>query len=103
GLLLGLAVAGMFAVHSSEVATCAVMGLALVIALAGRSRRRWRAALGGTGVAAVAALVLLGPVLPLLGGGLAERAAGTPGPAESPGDALADGWSSLLVAPRMAD
>ncbi len=103
GVLLGAAVAGVFAVHSSEVVTCAVLGAAALGAVCARQRRRWRAALRGAGAAAATGLLALGPVLALLGGGLSERAAGTPGPAEAPLDALHDGWLGLLSAPTLAD
>ncbi|HET8971608.1 MAG TPA: DUF6541 family protein, partial [Candidatus Nanopelagicales bacterium] len=103
GLVLGVATAGLFSVHSSEVATAAVLGVALVIALAGRDGARWRAVGRALLVVVAAGVVLLGPVLPDLAGGLQERAAGTPGPAAGAGDALAYGWYNLLSAPQLAD
>ncbi len=103
GVVLGAAVAGVFAAHSSEVVSAVVLGGAMLAGWCGLRRRRWVRSLTAAAVTVGAGLLLLGPVLPALGGGLGERAAGTPGPAYAPGDALSNGWFSLLGAPQLAD
>lgn len=103
GVALGVATAGLFGAHSSEVVTGAVLGAGMVAAIAGRRAVVWRDAFAGGSLAVVTALLLLGPVLPTLSGGLSERAAGTPGPSMYPVQALNDGWMSLIGAPELAD
>lgn len=103
GVALAAATAGLFVVHSSEVASVVVLGLAMVVALLGRDGARWRAASAALLTAAAVGLVLLGPVLPSLAGGLNERAAGTPGVAVGPWQAVQNGWFSLISAPQLGD
>lgn len=103
GVVLGAALAGVFAAHSSEVVSAVVIGAGLLVGWCGRRPRRWRRCLAAAAVSAGVSLVLLGPVLTALGGGLGERSAGTPGPAYALHDAVRNGWFSMLTAPRLAD
>ena len=47
GVVVGVAVAGLFAVHSSEVVSAVVLGVAMVAAWSGAAAARWRTALVG--------------------------------------------------------
>lgn len=103
GVVLGAAVAGVFAAHSSEVVSGVVIGAGMLAGWCGLRRRRWLRSARAAVVTAAVALLLLGPVLSALGGGLGERIAGTPGPAYAAREAVRNGWFSLLGAPRLGD
>lgn len=101
GLLLAAAVAGAFAVHSSEVVSAIVIGAPMVVAVAVGTRARWRRVLAGLAVALGGTLVLLFPVMSYLGGGLAERTGHSPARATDSVKAMHDAWFSLVSAAQV--
>lgn len=99
GVLLAVGVVGAFGVHSSEVVSALVIGVPMVLANGVRTRWR-RSALGALAAVAVAVVLLL-PVLPYLGGGLAERTGHNPGRATDMVKAVHDIWFSLVSAAQV--